>query len=373
MNTGFPAHPGFANQREQFLAAANAAGARLTEYPHPLRGPFGEPLCTDVAWLGDPRASRVLVALSGTHGIEGFYGSDCQTKWLQGFTDSTLPADVAVLMIHLINPWGTAWMRRVNEDNIDLNRNYLDFTQALPDNPGYEALHEIYTCTQLQGPQRERADARLNERVRAEGWSAVMSIVEAGQYSHPDGLFYSGRSPTWSNATLRTILREHLAHAREVMCFDLHTGAGAYGHPMLMTIAQSAYPALQDAQAVYGPWLYTLITGADSRSDTGVAATATGYTSQAIIEALPHVHLMPFVIECGTYPGEQIHTILRNDQWLHLHGDLTDQVARHIKLQLLEQFYPADSDWRALVWLRTRQIWERALTALSRDGLAAHR
>ena len=133
---------------------------------------------------------------------------------------------------------------------------------------------------------------------------------------------------------------------------------------MLMTIAQRAYPALSNAQVVYGPWLYTLLTGAGSQSDTGVAATATGYTSQALIDALPHVHLMPFVIECGTYPGEQIHTVLRNDQWLHLHGNLTDQVAAKIKRELLEQFYPADSDWRNTVWQRTRQIWERALIAL---------
>jgi hypothetical protein len=364
MNASFPAHPSYTSQREQFLAAAKAAGASLTEYPHPLSGPFGEPLSTDVAWLGDPHAKRVLVALCGTHGVEGFYGSNCQIKWLQALSGRSLPVDVAVLMIHLINPWGTAWMRRVNEDNIDLNRNYLDFTQALPDNQLYEALHKIYTCTQLLGPKREQADALLKERIRAEGWSAVMSIVEAGQYTHPDGLFYGGQAPSWSNKSLRTILQSHLSHTEIAMCFDLHTGAGDYGHPMLMTIAQCAYPALSDARAVYGPWLYTLLTGADSQSDTGVAATATGYTSQALIDALPHVHLMPFVIECGTYPGEQIHTVLRNDQWLHLHGDFTDQVATQIKRELLEQFYPADSDWRKTVWQRTRQIWERALIAL---------
>jgi hypothetical protein len=364
MNPGFPAHPSFTRQREQFLAAARAAGASLTEYPHPLNGPFGEPLCTDVALLGDPQAKRVLVALSGTHGVEGFYGSDCQTKWLRLLAGTPLPADVAVLMIHLVNPWGTAWMRRVNEDNIDLNRNYLDFTQALPDNAAYEALHEVYSCSQLQGPQREQADALLDERIRAEGWSTVMSIVEGGQYRHPDGLFYGGQAPSWSNNTLRAILQKHLAHAQVAMIFDLHTGAGDYGHPMLMTIAQAAYPALPTAQAMFGPWLYTLLTGAGNQSDTGVAATATGYTSQALIDALPQVYLMPFVIECGTYPGEQIHTILRNDQWLHLHGDPTDQAARQIKLDLVEQFYPADNDWQEVVWLRTRQIWERALATL---------
>lgn len=373
MLAGFPKHPGFAQQREQFLAAANAAGARLSEYRHPLRGPFGETLSTDVALLGDPQAKRVLVALSGTHGVEGFYGSDCQIKWLHALGNAPLPADVAVLMIHLINPWGTAWMRRVNEDNIDLNRNQLDFSQALPDNQAYEALHPIYTCAQLHGPLREQADALLNQRIRAEGWSTVMSIVEAGQYRHPDGLFYGGQSPAWSNTTLHTILQTHLAHSEVAMCFDLHTGAGDYGHPMLMTIAQSAYPALNDAQTLYGPWLYTLMTGAGSHSDTGVAATATGYTSQAILNALPHVHLMPFVIECGTYPGEQVHTVLRNDQWLHLHGDLDDKVAAHIKRELVEQFYPADPDWHAVVWLRTQHIWERALSALPKIHPAARR
>lgn len=372
MNPGFPTHPSFAGQRERFLTAAIAAGASLSEYPHPLRGPFDEHLSTDVAWLGDPKAKRVLVCLSGTHGVEGFYGSDCQIQWLQTFTERNLPADVAVLMIHLINPWGTAWIRRVNEDNIDLNRNYLDFTQTLPDNQGYEAQHEIYTCPQLKGAKRERADALLNERVRAEGWSVVMSIVEAGQYCHPNGLFYGGQAPAWSNKTLRSILKKHLAHTQVAMCFDLHTGAGDYGHPMLMSIAQSAYPALNTAQALYGPWLYTLLTGANSQSSTGVAATATGYTSQALLDALPQMHLMPFVIECGTYPGEQIHTVLRNDQWLHLYGDLTDPLARQIKLELLEQFYPADSDWRELVWLRTRQIWERALAALPQIKLPPH-
>jgi hypothetical protein len=146
----------------------------------------------------------------------------------------------------------------------------------------------------------------------------------------------------------------------------LHTGAGDYGHPMLLTIAQRTYPALEDAQAVYGPWLFTLITGAQSLSDTGVAATATGYTSQALIDALPKVRLMPFVIECGTYPGEEVHRHLRDDHWLHLHGNPSDKVGRQIKLGLLEQFYPADSDWQEMVWVRTRQVWDRGLAALAK-------
>ena len=364
MHTEFPSQPGYRTLREQFLAAANSAGATLTEYPHPLKGPFGEPLSTDVAILGDPHAKRLLIALSGTHGVEGFYGSGCQTRWLQELGKRSLPADVAVVMVHLINPWGTAWLRRVNEDNIDLNRNHLNFERALPDNQAYAALQEIYACTELEGPGRDRADELLEKNIREHGWPAVMSIVEGGQHRHPDGLFYGGLAPSWSNRTLHQILQKHISHAEVAMCFDLHTGAGEYGHPMLLTITEAAYPALPDAQAIYGPWLYTLLTGADTLSETGVAATATGYTSQALIDALPKVKLMPFVIECGTYPGPEVHRHLRDDHWLHLHGDPSDKTGREIKLNLLEQFYPADSDWQAMVWLRTWQIWEKALAAL---------
>lgn len=364
MHTEFPTQPGYRAQRDQFLAAASAAGATLTAYSHPLQGPFGEPLSTDVAVLGDPNAKRLLIALSGTHGVEGFYGSACQIKWLRDLGSRTLPADVAVVMIHLINPWGTAWLRRVNEDNIDLNRNHLNFAQALPDNQAYAALHDIYACSELKGPERDRTDALLDQQINQQGWPAVMSIVEGGQHSHPDGLFYGGLAPSWSNTTLHQILQKHVAHADVAMCFDLHTGAGEYGHPMLLTITQTAYRALPDAQRIYGPWLYTLLTGANTLSETGVAATATGYTSQALIDALPQVRLMPFVIECGTYPGAQVHRHLRDDHWLHLHGNPSDAVGREIKLNLLEQFYPADQDWQAMVWLRAWQIWERALAAL---------
>ena len=365
MHSEFPTESSYRDQREQFITAANAAGATLTSYVHPRCGPFGELLSTDVAVLGNPQAKRRLVALSGTHGVEGYYGSDCQIDWLKTFVPGSLPKDVAVVMVHLINPWGTAWLRRVNEDNIDLNRNHLDFTRPLPDNRAYAALHEIYACTDLNGPERLRADALLDAQISEHGWPAVMSIVEGGQHSHPDGLFYGGRAPSWSNRTLQQIIAEHLTGAETVMCFDLHTGAGEYGHPMLLTITEAPYPALGQAQQIYGPWLYTLHTGADALSETGVAATATGYTSQALLNALPGVQLMPFVIECGTYPGADVHRHLRDDHWLHLHGDPLDATGRVIKLNLLEQFYPADPDWRAMVGLRTRQIWVKGLAALA--------
>ncbi len=193
-----------------------------------------------------------------------------------------------------------------------------------------------------------------------------MNIVEAGQYLHSNGLFFGGQAPTWSNRTVRSIMNDYVAGARVAMSFDLHTGAGPFGYPLLMAIAGRSYPAHETARSIYGPWLHTIITAANATSDTGVAATATGYTSQALLDQLDDVQLMQFVIECGTYDSTRGHSILRDDHWLHLHGDPLDATGRRIKAAMLEHFYPADADWRELTALRTRQVWQRALDALAR-------
>jgi hypothetical protein len=367
MTSAFIDSLSYEDQRQRFMQAVDAIGGERIEYLHPLRGPCGETLATDVAVLGDKNAPKRLVAISGTHGIEGYYGSECQIEFLHGLRGRELPKDVSVVFIHLVNPWGTAWMRRVNEDNVDVNRNYVNFERALPANSAYETLHEVYLCKDLDGPGRDQADDILASHIRNLGQTATMNIVEAGQYVHADGLFFGGKTATWTNRTVRAIMNEHVAGARIALSFDLHTGAGPFGYPMLMTIAERKYPAHDTAKSIYGPWLHTIITASDATSDTGVAATATGYTSQALIDQLSDVQLMQFVIECGTYDGKVGHSVLRDDHWLHLHGDPLDATGRRIKTAMLEHFFPADTDWRELTALRTHQVWQRALDALARQ------
>lgn len=365
MLQGYVQLPDFTEQREDFLSAAQQAGARVTSYPHPLAGPNGETLATDVAVLGNPLSRRLLVVVSGTHGVEGYYGSQCQIDWLQGNHAHALPADTAVVMIHLINPWGTAHLRRVNEDNMDLNRNFVDFSQPLPDNAHYHALHDIYLSQDLNGPQRAAADDIIDNYAQGSGWGEVKKIVEAGQYHYADGIFFGGQQASWSHLTLGKIIAQHLSHAQAMISFDLHTGAGAYGHPMLMAIARQAYPMLQQARDIFGPWLYVLITGKNIGSDTGVTATATGYLSQFMLDNLPQTRLIQLVIECGTYDSETMHHLVRDDHWLHLYGDPQSTQGKKIKGELFEGFYPQDKDWQQLVKLRSQQIFSRAFNALS--------
>lgn len=119
----------YAAARSAFLSAATAADAELTSHVLPVIGrpgrePRGESLVTDVAWLGPRSAESVLMLVSGTHGIEGYAGSACQVSLLA--TGLPRDAKTATLLVHALNPYGFARGRRVNEDNVDLNRNFVN-------------------------------------------------------------------------------------------------------------------------------------------------------------------------------------------------------------------------------------------------------
>ncbi|MBK6468935.1 MAG: DUF2817 domain-containing protein [Rhodobacter sp.] len=172
-DTSLPFALDYATMRQRFLAAARAAGAALSEHIHPLHGPDGKTIATDVAMIGQADAPKLMVMISGTHGVEGAYGSACQTAWLAQKANWALPDDTAVLMIHLINPWGTAWSRRVNEDNVDLNRNFIDWTARPPENPRLCRTALGLGCARLGWAGRIAADDALAEQTQAKGQTAM--------------------------------------------------------------------------------------------------------------------------------------------------------------------------------------------------------
>jgi hypothetical protein len=148
----------FSGARARFLAAAGAAGARIETIRHPLRGPAGEMLACDVARRGPPRAPKALVTISATHGVEGYCGSGAQTASLREGLFADLPPDTCAVAIHAINPHGFAWTRRVTEDNVDLNRNFVDHSAPYPVNAGYE---ELRTGPRPRAPRRARASTPM--------------------------------------------------------------------------------------------------------------------------------------------------------------------------------------------------------------------
>ena len=125
--------------------------------------------------------------------------------------------------MHALNPYGFAWLRRVNEDNIDLNRNFHDFSKDLPSCSAYEELHDWLVPLEWEGEHRQRADDELRKYIAANGMRAFQGAITSGQHTRPKGLFYSGTTKSWSNNTLRQICQKYVpAIAKMVAVLDFH-------------------------------------------------------------------------------------------------------------------------------------------------------
>src|SRR5262249_838132 len=150
--------------------------------------------------------------------------------WLTREEYSRLPSGIAVMMIHAINPYGFAWQRRVTEDNVDLNRNWIDFGAALPANPKYSELSELLCPPDWSEASQQATSAKLMEWIGRHGMPAFQQAVSGGQYNHPQGLFFGGTKPTWSRNMQTEIFRSRLGSAERVAIIDYHTGLGPWGY-----------------------------------------------------------------------------------------------------------------------------------------------
>jgi hypothetical protein len=174
--------------RQKFLLAARAAQCDISTYPLPNHvGPHGEKLTIDVGKLGPADPEALLVSISGTHGVEGFCGSGCQVGFLVDRLYEALPINCGTFLVHALNPYGFAWLRRVNEANVDLNRNFHDFSKDLPSCSAYEALHDWLVPEEWNEQHRQTADEKLQGYIAANGKRAFQAAVTSGQHTQPTG------------------------------------------------------------------------------------------------------------------------------------------------------------------------------------------
>ncbi|MGH6928559.1 MAG: M14 family metallopeptidase [Dongiaceae bacterium] len=365
----------YAEARAKFRAAAAAAGAEVATFSNQAPVPVGEvcdmsglkpvpnaePLSTDVAWIGPREATRLVYAQSGTHGVEGFCGSGIQVGWLEHKLFRELPAGTALLLAHAMNPYGFAWQRRVTEDNVDLNRNFVDHAGDYPVNEGYEALRDAICPPDWSEPARAAADGVLMSYARDHGEMALQAAISSGQYSDADGVFYGGRGETWSNRTLVELLRRHAGNVRHVAFIDLHTGLGPYGVGEIMNNHNPGEPAFDRVAQWFGGEATSIDAGSSS------SAPVSGDTTLGVVRALPQADVTAVTLEYGTVPLKDVLDAVRADNWLHVHDDLRTRAAREIKAQIRGAFYPDKDDWKRVVFERSVDVLRRALAGLAQS------
>ncbi|RWU21354.1 DUF2817 domain-containing protein [Pseudomonas alkylphenolica] len=344
--------PSYAQAREKFMAAASARGLAVDTFELGLKGAENETLATDVVFDGPRDASKLLIVLSGVHGVEGFPGSAVQTGALA--LDARKPDDTAILYVHAINPHGFSHLRRVTQENVDLNRNFIRFDAPLPQNDGYHEIHEALLPAQWP-PQDDQA---LEQYRQTHGNKKFQCAVSLGQYQYPDGMFFGGQAPTWSNNTFRQILRTYAANANVIASVDVHTGLGPYGYGEKI-FASHDIDTLEKARHWWGD-----ITDVHAGSSTSVPMS--GPIQVAISEECTAARHIGICLEFGTYPIENMITTLRADHWVFRHHQQHTAQSCEITQQLKALFYPEHTNWKTPVWTQASTVINQALQGLER-------
>lgn len=346
----FPAD--YSQARAQFAAACKGLSSVpvLRDFAVPGVTPEGRALVTQTAWLGAEDAERVLVIISGTHGVEGFAGSAIQCDLLEQLATQPLDDSLALLFIHALTPWGFAWRRRCDEQGIDLNRNFVDFSQPLPTNEGYEALRPLLFAADEAA--RETGFARF---IAARGQAAFEQAISGGQYTDPQGPFYGGAEPSVARDIIETLIKDYDLGARRLGVVDIHTGLGPFGYGEVICDHAPESAGLSVAQQWYGDACTAPLLG-----------TSSSVPKQGLLDYAWH-RIMDerscyTTLEFGTYTTQELFAVLLQD---HLAWQLNDAEAKAASVLAMQQhFCPPDPAWRELVLFRGRQVLGQAMCGL---------
>ena len=326
-------HPSYEEARAAFRLLSTEAGGTLHSWEIiPPNVGQNEGLTIDAAVFGT--GAKTLVVSSGLHGVEGFAGSAIQLQLLQ----AGLPKDVRVVLLHALNPFGMAMIRRVNENNVDLNRNFLAPDEAYTgSSDGYQRLNPMLNPERPAGGLEFHTLSTVWQIVR-HGFNTLKTAVVGGQYDFPKGLFFGGDHLERGPAMLLEKLPPLLEGSETIVHIDFHTGLGKQGTYALLVDTDAGSAEHLDLRDQYGdrvqPW----------DADNGVAYQIRGGLPAAMSRLLGPTTTV-ITCEFGTLPALKVLDALRiENQTTHWGGN-----PETAKTGLLEAFRPRSDTWEQAV------------------------
>ncbi|HYN26690.1 MAG TPA: DUF2817 domain-containing protein [Burkholderiales bacterium] len=375
----------YRSARARFVLAADRLGWRREVHDIGVSGPARESLSIDTALLGNPFPENVVIVSSGLHGVEGFFGSAVQLAFLeQHAAQLAILPNAAIILIHALNPFGFAWRRRWNENNVDLNRNFLTDFSFLERDADYQESRKAYArLYRLLSPARppsriepyalkalaaifsqgwaERARLPRDQRPSPVSIGAILGLglaqlrktIPVGQYEYADGLFFGGRQMESTTQYLRTTLPGWVGHAGRIIHVDFHTGLGQRGsYKLFVGDEENSDPARQAAR-----WF-----GAENVEPwgRGTAYRARGLMAMHFASVFGDRYLC-LTAEFGTYSATPVLRALRAEHQAHRFSQPGSGGYEWAKRQLMEAFCPRSRSWRKTTVEQGLAIVKRAV------------
>lgn len=299
---------------------------------------------------------NLLVMISGTHGIEGFTGSAVQ-RWLldQKIDDEK----TAILMIHGFNLYGFKNFRRVNENNIDLNRNFiLSRGQFKVDDKSYAELDSLLnpkSPPEVNFYSRYSFILKSVFNIAKYSLESLRSSILKGQYSFPNGVFYGGNKTQIQGMLITDLVQTYMKPYKKILLIDLHTGYGERAKLHLLAGKAS------DGNSIILQKIFNAdeIDFSDKNKFYAVEGEMLAYFANKI-KLKVNAELAAVVFEYGTLDTqktlgsiESLRRVVLENQ--NFHFPAAPDTSRKIKTLYREMFYPSDKNWRRAVLQQTSE------------------
>jgi hypothetical protein len=335
-----------------------------------------QPLAADpdltIDWAlaqADGAPERLLVLLTGLHGIEGFVGAVMLRLFIDEFLPKLDPSSTGLLVIHALNPWGMQHGRKVNAQNVDLNRNFLlapqDFDPTF--NPDYARLKPFI------GPERPvdtpgRAAARfalgLGKTLGAHGFAVLQRASLLGQYRDPRGMYYGGTGLVQESQLLLRLLHETVPPYPSVTLLDMHSG---YGPRLQMSLVHST-GEVRSVEELRTRFNFPLVLKADDRDFYAMRGDMVDTLCALAASAWPRLRFYACSFEFGTF-GDSILALARSlramvmENQAHQYGAQSDAAARWVRREFAALYRPDEPRWWEKARADALQAFEGILRA----------
>ena len=297
--------------------------------------------------------TNLIVLTTGVHGMEGYIGS-VMLEVFFGEVYPTLDTEtIGILVVANVNPYGMKYFRRYNENNVDLNRNFiLDWDSFdLASNQEYPKVDTFL------GPTGKIGNAlwheagfylSLGKTAITDGAGTISDALLTGQYEYPQGVYYGGNGDEVSTAYLKDVFSRCLDSAYEnIIHIDIHSG---YGPRYNMVIFNSVFETMTEAESV-GAFGYDHVIAFDSESFYATTGDTTDFFYRLAQQKQAEASLFSTCFEFGTIGDEFFDTILslkytideNRNHWYPTDNALSADILRQ---NYLELYYPTETAWR---------------------------
>ena len=348
--------PDYFTAQTRFREAVRRAGGRLETLDLDAKGPGGEILSIDVGWFGTEKPRRVLVHSSGVHGVEAFAGSAVQLQLLDQLPK--LPEDTALVLVHVVNPYGMSWLRRFNENNVDLNRNFMEEGQFRGAPAEFAKVLPLLCPESAPGPEHFYSLPvfyfQAAWQIVKYGYSALKQAVAGGQYEYPKCLFFGGKRLEQGPQKYQAFLAQALSSAERIIAIDVHTALGKSGEDTLLVEKNC-----EELREIFGPRVECV-------KGSKRAYVTSGSMENGLSRALPRAQEYFLTQEFGTYGPLRVLYALREENRWHRYGKGT--LDHPAKRRIKEAFGPDDERWRKKVLSRGQALVTQAMGVLFKES-----